>query len=70
MSNALKSAPRPRTMGRPKSADPMERLVHVRLSGEMSVKLDAIREKRLDRPAMSTMIREALAQYIRREEGA
>lgn len=56
-----------RKVGRPPSEAPFRRLLHVRISDEMDEWLTQISEARLDRPSVTQLVREALAQYIDRE---
>lgn len=57
----------PRKAGRPPSIAPFRRLLHVRISDEMDEWLSQIADARLDRPSVTQLVREALAQYIDRE---
>lgn len=51
-------------MGRPPGTAEHEALVHVRLSRDLKVALDDIRLARMDRPSLSALIREAMANYV------
>jgi len=55
-----------KVMGRPKGSGKLgDRLIHIRLSDEMAVELDRISAERMDAPTTSSIIREALAGFIR-----
>lgn len=50
-------------LGRPVGSEFPE-LIHIRISGEMSEWLDVISDDRLDRPTVTQLVREAIADYI------
>lgn len=54
--------------GRPPGSGEQEHLLHVRISDAMKTGLESIRERRLDSPNLSALVREALAQYIERNQ--
>jgi len=56
-------------MGRPPSATKAEHMVHVRLTSSLKSDLEFIRDKRGDRPGISALIREALADFVTRKKG-
>ena len=65
MSNTAKA----RRLGRPKLDSGRTRLVHVRLTDELADRLEGVRRSRLDRPDISSLVREALAEFVQKEEG-
>lgn len=56
-------------MGRPPGQE-FPHLLHLRITDEMREALEEIRNSRLERPNMTSLAREALAELIRRERGA
>lgn len=55
-----------KVLGRPKGSGRLgDRLLHIRLSDEMAAELDHISAERIDAPTTSSLIREALAAFIR-----
>ena len=53
-------------LGRPRGSGKLgDRLVHIRLSDEMASELDRIGSERIDAPTASSLIREALAAFIK-----
>lgn len=55
--------------GRPPGQE-FPHLLHLRITDEMREALEEIRNSRLERPNMTSLAREALAELIRRERGA
>lgn len=57
----------PRRPGRPPSDSPFDRLLHIRITGDMDEALTVISEERMDRPTVTQLVREAIAMLIERE---
>jgi hypothetical protein len=65
-----KAVEQPRRRGRPPSENPFSELLQVRTTPEMIRRLDSIAAKRLDCPPVSQMVREAVAEFIEKQERA
>ena len=53
-------------MGRP-PGQKFPHLMHIRINDEMREALESIRDSRMDKPDITGLVREAVAQFIERE---
>lgn len=56
--------------GRPPGTGKLGRLLHVRITDDLSLELDEISGARRDAPNTTTMVREALALYVETQKAS